>query len=125
MSASPEIQAFLSSLDMVLPLNPRDAFFWETYWCCFALLQSGRTQGEEIRDVDVTSEYPWLNKYGMCPVALPTILFEPEDHISSLSDLCGGRGCETHVGEKHVLISHGDATHFVWYVVYSRNLESP
>ena len=27
-SASPEIQAFLSSLDMVLPLNPLDAIFW-------------------------------------------------------------------------------------------------
>ena len=27
-STSPEIQAFLSSLCIVLPLNPRDAFFW-------------------------------------------------------------------------------------------------
>lgn len=41
--------------------------------------QADDAQGEEIRYVDVTSEYPWVNKYGTYPVGHSTILFEPED----------------------------------------------
>lgn len=31
----------------------------------------------------MTSEYPWVNKYGTYPVGHPTILFEPEDQDPS------------------------------------------
>ena len=57
----------------VVPLHPRDAFF------------GGRTNavklhhhttlpGETIRYQDVTSLYPWVNKYAIYPVGHPTIL---------------------------------------------------
>ncbi|PFX14180.1 hypothetical protein AWC38_SpisGene21687 [Stylophora pistillata] len=37
------------------------------------------TQEEQIRYVDVTLEYPWVNKYGECPVGHPTIHLAPEN----------------------------------------------
>ena len=37
------------------------------------------TEREQIRYVDVTSEYPWVNKYVEYPVGHPTICLEPEN----------------------------------------------
>ena len=72
-----EVQSFLASLELVPPLEPRDAFF------------GGRTEGitmhavageeEEIRYVDITSLYPWVNKTSTYPVGHPHIITQPVD----------------------------------------------
>ena len=67
------IQTFLAQQTFVSPLNPRDAFF------------GGRTNAvklhhvvdlpdEKIHYQDVTSLYPWVNKYGVYPVKHPQII---------------------------------------------------
>ena len=71
-SRHPDMKAFMNNLDIQERLNPRDSFF------------GGRTNasklhhkvqdGEEIRYVDFTSLYPWVNKYCKYPVGHPTIL---------------------------------------------------
>lgn len=53
-----DLQAFLSSLDIIPPLNPRDAFFGGRTGAVSLYRQADDTQGEEIRYVDVTPEYP-------------------------------------------------------------------
>ena len=66
------LATFLVQHPVVEPLQPRDAFF------------GGRTNavklhhrvedGETIKYQDVTSLYPWVNKYGLYPVRHPTII---------------------------------------------------
>lgn len=76
--------AFLSTFELVEPLNPRDSFF------------GGRTNGvrlycvalpEEnavIRYIDINSLYPYVNKTKTYPVGHPEILVHPTDqNISS------------------------------------------
>ena len=68
----PAIQAFLKNKQFTTPLNPRDAFF------------GGRTnavqqhhhveEGEKIHYQDVTSLYPWVNKYQVYLTDHPPIL---------------------------------------------------
>ena len=72
-----EVQSFLASLELVPPLEPREAFF------------GGRTEGvtlhavagegEEIRYVDITSLYPYINKTSTYPVGHPEIITQPVD----------------------------------------------
>ena len=71
----PEIQTFVEQLVLDEPLNPRDGFF------------GGRTNAttlhfkaephQQIRYVDVTSLYPWVNKTCVYPVGHPTIIDQP------------------------------------------------
>ena len=71
------VKQFLASLQLVPPLEPREAFF------------GGRTEGitlhavagegEEIRYVDITSLYPWVNKTSTYPVGHPEIITQPVD----------------------------------------------
>lgn len=71
------LQAFLDTFEDVEPLEPRDAFF------------GGRTNavklhhiaqnGEQIKYVDVTSLYPWVNKNKTYPVGHPEIHVNPEN----------------------------------------------
>ena len=73
----PELQQFLVDYKNVDPLQPRDAFF------------GGRTNAvklhhkineeEQIKYMDVTSLYPWVNKTGEYPVGHPDILVNPAD----------------------------------------------
>lgn len=51
-------KGFLVSLDIVPPLNPWDAFFGGRTGAALLYYKADETQGEEIRYVDVTSEYP-------------------------------------------------------------------
>ena len=72
---NPAVRDFVNQLDIVAPLNPRDAF-------C-----GGRTNAiklyhqteadEEIDYYDFTSLYPWANKNGLYPIGHPVIIFEP------------------------------------------------
>lgn len=68
------MKQYIQSLDIVTPLEPRDAFF------------GGRTEGfqlyEEASDTktinyyDVTSLYPWVNKIGKIPLGHPKVITE-------------------------------------------------
>ena len=57
--SSPDLQVFLSSLDIIPPLNLRDAFFGGRTGAASLYRQADDTQGEEIRYVDLMSEKPW------------------------------------------------------------------
>ena len=69
-----ELQEIIKSLDIILPLEPRDAFY------------GGRTEGfklydeavdlTEINYYDVTSLYPYINKTGKIPLGHPEIITE-------------------------------------------------
>ncbi|XP_041366927.1 uncharacterized protein LOC121381654 [Gigantopelta aegis] len=72
LKSNPELKQFVNSLDLQDRLNPRDSFF------------GGRTnastlhykvkEGEEVKYVDFTSLYPWVNKYCQYPVGHPEII---------------------------------------------------
>ena len=76
----PAVCDIVNKLDIVAPLNPRDAF-------C-----GGRTNAiklyhqteadEEIDYYDFTSLYPSVNKNGEYPIGHPIIVFEPEGNVS-------------------------------------------
>ena len=67
-----ELKQFVTNLDLIDRLDPRESFF------------GGRTNAsqlyykveemEEIKYVDFTSLYPWVNKYCQYPVGHPTII---------------------------------------------------
>ena len=71
------LRQFLDTLEIVDPLQPRNAFF------------GGRTNtvklhhtagpDEEIEYIDVTSLYPWVNKNKTYPVGHPVVLVNPDD----------------------------------------------
>ena len=75
---SPELRAFLSELNLVPPLDPRQAFFGRrTGAVC---LHAQVTQDDDaIFYQDVTSLYPWVNKTAEYPVGHPQIITQPED----------------------------------------------
>ncbi|XP_041351271.1 uncharacterized protein LOC121370216 [Gigantopelta aegis] len=84
--SNPELKQFVNSLDLQDRLNPRDSFF------------GGRTnastlhykvkEGEEVKYVDFTSLYPWVNKYCQYPVGHPEIIhkdFKPLDQYFGIA----------------------------------------
>ena len=71
------VQRFLKSIDLVPPLEPRDAFFGGRTGA--VSLHSVAGEGEEIRYVDITSLYPWVNKNATYPVGHPHIITQPID----------------------------------------------
>ena len=74
---NPELHQFVDALQIVDPLQPRDAFF------------GGRTNAvklhhladpdEEIEYIDVTSLYPWANKTKEYPIGHPQVIVNPDD----------------------------------------------
>ena len=72
-----EVQCFLASLELVPPLEPRDAFFGGRTGAVSLHTVAG--EGEEIRYVDITSLYPWVNKNCTYPIGHPTIITQPTD----------------------------------------------
>lgn len=71
----PSVATFVQDLKIDTPLNPRDAFF------------GGRTNAitlhykaephQQIRYVDITSLFPWVNKNALYPFGHPTFIDEP------------------------------------------------
>ena len=57
----PTVTQFLRSFDLVLPLEPREAFFGGRTGAMALHAVAGEGE-EEVRYVDVTSFYPWVNK---------------------------------------------------------------
>ncbi|PFX14055.1 hypothetical protein AWC38_SpisGene21823 [Stylophora pistillata] len=77
--ADPDLRNFIQSLTFTAPLQPREAFFGGRTGATTLYHRIDPTQGEQIRYVDVTSEYPWVNKYGEYPIGHPTMYLEPAD----------------------------------------------
>ena len=71
------VQSFLTSFDLVAPLEPREAFFGGRTGV--VALHAVAEEGEEIRYVDVTSLYPWVNKNCPYPIGHPQIITQPVD----------------------------------------------
>lgn len=72
-----ELKAFLKQLEMAAPLEPRDAFYGGRTGV--VSLYAKADEGESIKYCDVTSLYPWVNKYKEYPVRFPIILTNPSD----------------------------------------------
>lgn len=58
------------------PLDPRDAFMGGRTGVC--KMYHKAEPGESIRYADVTSLYPYINKYGKYPIGVPNILVGKE-----------------------------------------------
>ncbi len=71
----PEVKAFVESLSFNSPLEPRDAFFGGRTNAVRLYAQS--REGEEIRYVDFTSLYPFVNKNCDYPQGHPQVIVEP------------------------------------------------
>ena len=79
------MKAFVTSLDILTPLIPRDAF-------CGGRTNATRLHyvagpGEKIKYVDFTSLYPYVNKHGRHPIGHPTILTKNFHDISKYEGL--------------------------------------
>ncbi|XP_052795197.1 uncharacterized protein LOC128228116 [Mya arenaria] len=82
---TPGFQEFIRSVNIVTPLEPRDAFY------------GGRTEGfklyeeasndQEINYYDVTSLYPYFNKTGKIPLGHPEIIIENFKDITKYKSL--------------------------------------
>ena len=70
------VQRFLSSFDLVAPLEPREAFFGGQTGAVALHAVAGE---EEIRYVYVTSLYLWVNKNCPYPIGHPQIVTQPVD----------------------------------------------
>ena len=71
------LQRFLNSFDLPPPLEPREAFFGGRTGA--VALHTVAGEGKEIRYVDVTSLYPWVNKNSPYPIGHPQIITQPID----------------------------------------------
>ena len=78
---NPSVKHFLSSFDLVPPLQPREAFFGGRTGA--VALHSVAGEGEEIRYCDITSLYPYVNKTCTYPVGHPHIITQPIDQSIS------------------------------------------
>ena len=63
----------------VEPLSPRDAFFGGRTNALKLHYESKEDEGEQIKYVDMTSLYPWVNKTHEYPVGHPTVITNPEN----------------------------------------------
>ena len=73
----PAVSQFLASFHLFAPLEPREAFFGGR--TSAVALHVVAEEGEEIRYVDVTSLYPWVNKNCPYPIGHPKIITQPVD----------------------------------------------
>ena len=76
----PAVKQFVTTFQLVEPLQPRHAFFGGRTG---AIALHAKAEDSEIRYVDVTSLYPWVNKNGRYPIGHPTILTQPRDQFIS------------------------------------------
>ena len=83
----PRLIQFLHTLEIVEPPDPRHAFYGGRTGATCLYHKTDEAQGEKVHYIDVTSEYPWVNKYRTYPVGRPQILTSPQ--IADLSDYYG------------------------------------
>ena len=81
----PAVRDFVHKLNIVSPLNPRDAFCGGR---TNAIKLYHQTKADETVDYYYfTSLYPWANKNGLYLIGHPEIIFEPEGGISQFFGL--------------------------------------
>ena len=73
----PAVSQFLRSFDLEPRLEPHEAGFGGRTGA--VALHAVAGEGEEIRYVDVTSLYPWVNKNCTYPIGHPQIINQPVD----------------------------------------------
>ena len=81
---NPLVKEFMESIEMVTPLEPRDAFYGGRTEA-FTLYQEAGEQ--QIDYYDVTSLYPFVNKTGKIPLGHPTIITENFKNVESYEGL--------------------------------------
>jgi len=69
---NPDCAAFVARLNITERLNPRDAFFGGRTNA--AKLYHAVSNTEQIKYFDVTSLYPYVNKYSVYPIKHPEVL---------------------------------------------------
>ena len=74
---NPFVKNFVSNLSLVEPLEPRQAFFGGRTGA--VALHAVAQKNEQIRYVDVTSLYPWVNKNATYPIGHPSIITNPRN----------------------------------------------
>ena len=72
-----DLRQFLDTLEIVNPLQPRNAFFGGRTNA--VKLHHVANQEEEIEYIEVTSLYPWVNKTQEYPVFHPQVIVNPDD----------------------------------------------
>lgn len=84
-----DIEKYVMSLDYlkVAPLDPRDAFMGGRTGVCKLYYECA--PDEKIFYYDVTSLYPYINKYGNYPIGVPQILLGKELDNRSVFDIDG------------------------------------
>ena len=75
---TPEVKEFVEQLQLTKPLEPREAFFGGRTNAIHLCVDA--KEGEEIRYVDYTSLYPWVNKNCTYPIGHPIIITQPRDN---------------------------------------------
>ena len=80
LNTDPEMKAYIEQVDIVTPLEPRDAFYGGRTEA-FTLYKKASPE-EEINYYDVTSLYPFINKTGKVPTGHPEIITEHFQDIS-------------------------------------------
>jgi len=72
---NPHVKAFVESLVLVEPLEPRDAFFGgRTGAASLYAMMEGEVEGHYV---DITSLYPYINKTTVYPLGHPEIITQP------------------------------------------------
>ena len=72
---NPFVKNFISDLKLVEPLEPRQAFFGGRTGA--VALHAIAQENEQIRYIDFTSLYPWVNKNASYPIGHPSIFTNP------------------------------------------------
>lgn len=81
----PKMRTFIEQLDIVTPLEPRDAFYGGRTEA-FKLYEEA-TEDKQIKYYDVTSLYPYINKTGKIPQGHTTIITEKFTKIDNYEGL--------------------------------------
>ncbi|XP_052815380.1 uncharacterized protein LOC128242318 [Mya arenaria] len=79
------MKKFLDNLEIVTPLEPRDAFYGGRTEA-FKLYEKA-TADKQIKYYDVTSLYPYINKTGKIPLGHPEIITDNFQNISNYEGL--------------------------------------
>ena len=77
---APEVKDFVEQLQLTKPLEPREAFFGGRMNAIRLRVDAKEDEEEEIRFVDYTSLYPWVNKNCTYPIGHPIIITQPKDN---------------------------------------------
>ncbi len=72
-------------MELTSPLKPRDAFFGGRTNATKLFYEAG--QGEKMYYADVTSLYPFVNKYKKYPIGHPTVITENFGDINKYEGL--------------------------------------